>query len=78
MTKQIRPQVAPTGLRKWQLPDSELSIVWMGPGAGLVLCGDNPGKLFTKIYSAGSDGRYYTVKEAQAAVDTFVARAEAQ
>lgn len=79
MTKTtIRPQKSPTGLRKWQLPESELSVVWPGPGAGLMLCHDKPGGMMTKINSAGSDGNYYNAKDAQKAFDTFVARAEGQ
>jgi hypothetical protein len=73
MTKtSIRPQTSPTGLCKWNLPESELSIVWPGPGAGLMLCVDKPGGLMTSINSNGSNGTYNTRKEAQAAVDMFV------
>jgi hypothetical protein len=73
----LKAQVGPTGLRKWQLPDSELSIIWPGPGAGLMLCVDRPGGLMTSIRSNGSDGQYSTAKEAQKAVDTFVSKAVA-
>jgi hypothetical protein len=85
MTKQatsnaLRPVVYPTGLRKWNLPDSSLSILWLGPGAGLHLAfdADKPGGSMTSINSPGSDGTYRTVKDAQKAVDTFVARCREQ
>jgi hypothetical protein len=74
----LRPQLSPTGLAKWNLPDSSLSIVWQGPGSPLMLVADVPGGIFTSIESAGSDGTYQTRKEAQKAVETFVAKAVSQ
>jgi hypothetical protein len=78
MPVKIKPQVSPTGLCKWNLPESTLSVVWLGPGSHLALCHDVPGGLMTSINSRGSDGRYMTRKDAQAAVETFIRRAEEQ
>ena len=75
----VKALVYPTGMRVWRMPGSEtLSIIWPGPGAGLMLAFDasKPGGAMTRINHPCADGQYHTVKEAQKAVDAFVALAE--
>jgi hypothetical protein len=74
----VKPQTSPTGLCKWDLPDSSLSIIWQGPGSRLMLVADVPGGMFTSIESEGSNGTYQTRKEAQKAVESFIRKAQEQ
>jgi len=73
----LKPQVSPTGLCKWNLPDSEMSLVWAGPGVGLMLCVDKPGGFMTRVDTRGCEGPFSTRKEAQEAVNEFIRRGEA-
>ena len=80
-TKSLKPQIGPTGLCLWKIPgDTDLDIMWAGPGSPLTLGRHTiPHGMMTRIHSFGSDGNFETRKDAQKAVDTFIARAnEAQ
>ena len=80
-TKSIEPQVGPAGSCLWKIPEgSEIDIMWAGAGSPLTLGRHTIAYgMMTRIHSLGSDGNYGTRKDAQKAVDTFIARAnEAQ
>ena len=64
---------SPTGLRRWDLPQSELYILWLGPGCRLSLCF---GDAQTSIQHPTASGTYQTEKEATAAVEAFVRSCE--
>lgn len=75
----MKPQIGPTGLCLWKLPDSDLDIMWAGPGVGLTLGRHTiPYGMMTSIRTYGCEGPFATRKAAQAAVDLFVAKAKAQ
>lgn len=70
----LRPsQVGPTGLTLWRIPDSNLEIIWPGPGAGLSIGqATTPGGAVTRIEHPAADAAYQTRAEAQRAVDAFL------
>ena len=79
-TKSLKPQVGPTGLCLWKIPgDTGLDIMWAGAGSPLTLGRHTIAHgMMTRIHSLGSDGNYGTRKDAQKAVETFIARANEQ
>ena len=74
----LRPsQTGPTGLIVWRIPDTGLEIMWPGPGAGLFVgAATTPGGAVTRIEHPSADGTYDTRKDAQRAVDAFLAAAK--
>ena len=76
----LRPRVFPTGLRLWQLPGSIFQIMWPGPGSRLIFGArlDRQDGICHSIDHPSACGTYNTVREAQAAVDRFIAVCEAQ
>ena len=66
-------KTSPTGLTVWQLPRSDMQIVWIGPGAGLsVGCAYRPGATMTRVEHPTADGQYDSLKDAEAAVRRFL------
>ncbi len=66
-----------TGGAVWALPDSALEVMWIGPGGGLHIgTPRRPGGITTPIRHPSADGTYNTLKEAQKALDAFIAAAE--
>lgn len=75
----LHRQISPTGLTQWSLPNSEpvhaMSLIWPGPGSGLNL-GINanvPGGSMSRIEHPSASGTYDTRKDAEAAVQRFIA-----
>ena len=73
--KALRPKSGPTGLLRWNLPDTSLSVIWDGPGSPLYLVHDVPGgSSATGIMFEGYVRSFSTRKEAQAGFEQFLAR----
>lgn len=73
----LKPQLFPTGLALWQLPDSMFQIMWPGPGSRLIFGTlTKPDGLSIHIDHPTANGTYATLREAQAAVEAFSAAAE--
>lgn len=61
----------------WSLPDSQLEIMWMGPGSRLYIgTPRRPGGFVIPIEHPTADFDPGSMKAAQAAIDAFVAAAE--
>ena len=66
---------SPTGLTVWALPNSDLQVLWPGPGARLRLGWKlmKPEGTATMIDHSTANGAYNTRKEAEEAVKRFIA-----
>jgi hypothetical protein len=70
----MKRQISPTGLTVWTIPDTNLEIMWMGPGSGLFVgTATTPGGAVTRIEHRTADGTYTNRREAEAAVKAFLA-----
>lgn len=71
--KPPKPQVYPTGMLRWDLPNSKLYVLWAGPGSSLMLVmGD--GITMTSILFDGYAKQFDTKKAAKAAFAEFFSR----
>jgi hypothetical protein len=67
---------SPTGTTVWQLPDSDMQIMWNGPGGRLRIGWSfmkAGGSMGTLIDHHTANGDYKTRKEAEAAIKSFIA-----
>jgi hypothetical protein len=72
----LQHRTYPTGLTVWSLPGSDvMSVVWLGPGAGLSLGFnvDQPGGTMARIEHPSASGTFDTRKQAEKAVAAFIA-----
>ena len=69
----LNRKTSPTGLAVWQVPDSEMQIMWSGPG-GRLSFGQayKAGGAMTFIEHPSADGAYDSLKAAEAAVKRFM------
>ena len=57
----------------WQLPHSDMQLMWPGPGAGLsVGYAYRLGATMTRVEHSTADGQYDSLKDAEAAVRRFL------
>jgi hypothetical protein len=77
MASKVQRHPLAFGMTKWgPLPDTtSLFLFWGGPGDGLYLTSDNTER---RISHPTASGTYDTPKQAQSAVDAFIAAYEAK